>query len=65
MKYKNLQDLIRDSNSSRKFFISLPVSLQAELHKHNEYIHSAEELHLRADLVRKNMQYIKNGNWVN
>lgn len=45
LKYDNLQSLIQNSNSTRKFFLSLPVNVQLELHKHNDYIHSANQLH--------------------
>lgn len=65
MRYDNLQDLIRSSQSGRKYFLSLPVSVQTELHNHNNYVHSLEQLYIRAELVQKNMQYIKNGGWLN
>ena len=45
LKYDNLQSLIQNSNSTRKYFLSLPVNVQLELHKHNVYIHSAHQLH--------------------
>lgn len=45
MQYDNLQSLIRNSSSSRKYFLSLPVDMQMELHRQNEYIHSAQQLH--------------------
>lgn len=54
MKYKNLQDLISHSTTTRKYFLSLPVSLQLTLHKHNASIHTAADLHLHADLIRSN-----------
>lgn len=64
MQYDNLHDLIHNSNSSWKYFVSLPVAVQAELHKHNDYIHSAEQFHIHADLIQKNIHYIKNGGWL-
>lgn len=39
MRYDNLNHLVRDSGSTRKYFLSLPVETQIELHAHNEYIH--------------------------
>lgn len=53
MKYDNLHDLISHSNSSKKYFLSLPVSMQVALHEHNDYIHTAAELHARADAIEK------------
>lgn len=53
MKYMNLQELIKHSRSSRQYFLSLPVSLQHMLHEQNDYIHTAADLHLRADMTEK------------
>lgn len=53
MKYNNLHDLISNSRSSRKYFLSLPVSMQITLHEQNNYIHSAAELHSRVDAIEK------------
>ncbi|MCD8026393.1 MAG: hypothetical protein LUF33_05585 [Clostridiales bacterium] len=53
MKYKSLRDLINSSKSTRKYFLSLPVNIQLDLHKNNDYIHSAEDLHIHADLAEK------------
>lgn len=52
MKYKDLQDLISHSSTTRQYFLSLPVSLQVTLHKYNSNIHTAAELHLQADIIR-------------
>lgn len=46
MRYKNLNQLIQESSSTRNYFLSLPVKTQIELHEHNEYIHTAQELRL-------------------
>ncbi len=62
LQYKNLNELICKSSSSRKYFLSLPVSIQIELHKYNEYIHSANQLHIKADMVRLNLHAIENCN---
>lgn len=53
MKYNDLQDLISHSSSTRQYFLSLPVALQSALHEHNAYIHTAADLHLRADMLQK------------
>lgn len=52
MKYDNLSHLIRESSSSRRYFLSLPVSMQMALHEHNDYIHTAAELHRRVDAIK-------------
>lgn len=56
MQYKNLQELIYNSTSSRKFFLNLPPSTQMNIHKFNEYIHCANDLRLykeKTDKYRK------------
>lgn len=53
MRYENLNQLVRESSSSRRYFLSLPVSIQLKLHEHNDYIHTADELHRRTDAVIK------------
>lgn len=60
MKYKDLQDLISHSSSTRKYFLSLPVSMQSALHEHNCYIHTAADLHICADLIEKYDSAVKN-----
>ncbi|WP_164997133.1 hypothetical protein [Clostridium minihomine] len=49
MKAENLQDLIRRSSSTRKYFMSLPVPAQLELHRYNEHVKTADQLHRYAD----------------
>ncbi len=53
MRYESLNQLIRESSSSRRYFLSLPVSIQLKLHEHNNYIHTAGELHRRTDAIIK------------
>jgi len=53
LRYENLNRLIRESSSSRRYFLSLPVSMQVKLHAHNETIHTADELHRRTDAILK------------
>lgn len=45
MQYDTLHELINASSSARAYFLSLPVKVQMALHQHNEFIHTAEELH--------------------
>ncbi len=52
MRYENLHQLIDSSSSSRAYFLSLPVFTQLGLHKQNEFIHTAEELHRFADTFK-------------
>lgn len=53
MRYDNLHDLVTSSGSSRSYFLSLPVEMQLQLHEHNDYIHSAADLHSRVNLIQK------------
>lgn len=63
MKYENLNQLIRESSSSRRYFLSLPVSMQFKLHEHNDYIHTADELHRRTDAIIKYERQIQNSEY--
>lgn len=53
LRYENLNQLVRESSSFRRYFLSLPVSMQLKLHVHNDYIHTADELHRRTDALLK------------
>lgn len=53
MKYNTLADMINKSSCSRKYFLSLPVEVQIELHKRNNDIHSLHELHRNADNIKQ------------
>lgn len=44
MPYNNLNRLIEGSNSTRRYFLSLPVKMQLALHDYNDDIHTAEDL---------------------
>ena len=59
LRYENLNQLIRESSSSRRYFLSLPVSMQLKLHEHNDYIHTADELHRRTDAILKYEQQVE------
>lgn len=60
MKYINLIDLLQNSSSTRKYFLSLPVYLQMELHEKGEYIHTAAELHHYRELMEIYDRQIQN-----
>ncbi len=53
MQYNNLQDLIYNSSSSRKYFLSLPVHMQIELHERNNYIHTSAGLHAHVEAIER------------
>ncbi len=63
MRYENLQQLIQNSNSSRAYFLSLPVESQYELHQYNDYIHTAAELHSMQDYIQKIKRLKRLGGW--
>lgn len=48
-----MHDLIFNSSSSRRYFLSFSVPMQMELHKYNDEIHTAAELHYYADFIQK------------
>ena len=56
MQYDNLHDLIYNSSSTRKYFLSLPVEMQMSLHKHSDYIHTSHELHQMVGVI-ENYEY--------
>ena len=49
----NLHELIMHSSSTRRYFLSLPVSVQMQLHEQGGYIRSAESLRLRVCALEK------------
>ena len=51
MKADDLHDLIRRSSSTRRYFLSLPVGMQMDLHEKNAHIRTAEELHRFVDYL--------------
>lgn len=58
MKYDNLQELLSHSSSSRQYFLSLPVSMQLALHRHNCIIHTAADLHFYVNALQKDKMVI-------
>lgn len=63
MKYGSLQQLIQNSQSSRAYFLSLPVSMQCMLHKHDSCIHSAHELHVYVEAMERSERFARLGHW--
>ena len=53
MAASNLKELIQISSSSRQYLLSLPVSIQMQLHEQNEFIHTLYELHRNAAYLMK------------
>ena len=63
MPYRNLHELIQNSRSSRAFFLSRSPEVQCALHQHNDYVHSAAQLRMRAQAVVQ-MQHLSSlGRW--
>lgn len=63
MRYRDLHELIQGSQSSRAFFLSLPVEIQCKLHEHNAYVHSVAELRSRAAALQSWMRLTSLGGW--
>lgn len=52
MGYQNLNELIRNSKTSRDYFYHLPVEIQIQLHQLQDSIHTAADLHATVDQVK-------------
>lgn len=63
MRYENLNQLVRESSSTRRYFLSLPVETQIELHAHNDYIHTAAELHRRVSALENCHRQVQLGEY--
>ena len=59
MVYKNLDDLIYASSSSRRFFLSLPVKTQMALHSQSEFIKTAQTLHRNAYALENYQHHVE------
>lgn len=53
MAYYDLHALLDSSSSTREYFLSLPIDLQIKLHQKKELVHTAEDLHRLALLLRR------------
>ena len=51
--YENLHALLMDSDSCRQYFLKLPVRVQMTVHRNNDEIRTAEELHKYVDFLTK------------
>jgi len=49
---QNLSELLACSSSTRKYFVTLPVWLQMELHNHYNDIKTADRLHIVAEILK-------------
>ena len=56
---KNLAQLMQKSKSCRNYLLSLPVSIQMELHSQNDYIHTAADLREKANLLIQHGIFLK------
>ena len=50
---QNLHELLNKSSSTRKYFLSLPVEVQMDVHQFNDTIKTAEQLHRYVDTANK------------
>ncbi len=51
--YQDLHDLLMHSDSTRQYFMALPVRVQLTVHQQNEEIKTAEALHKYVDHMTK------------
>lgn len=51
--YQDLHELLMSSDSTRRYFMKLPVSVQLTVHRQNNEIHTAEALHRYVDHMTK------------
>ena len=57
MQYNKLTQLLSDSSSSRRYFLNLPVEMQLELHKYNDNVRTAHELHEMVEALNRDKHY--------
>ncbi|MGI6255668.1 MAG: hypothetical protein ACOYJZ_08550 [Acutalibacter sp.] len=53
MSYHDLHALLDSSSSTREYFLSLPIDLQIKLHQKKELVHTADDLHRLALILRR------------
>ncbi len=51
MRYENLNELVRGSRSSARYFFSLSAEMQIKVAERGAFIHSAQDLHDAARAV--------------
>ncbi|MFQ9516608.1 MAG: hypothetical protein ACLRZ9_12395 [Eubacterium sp.] len=54
---ENLMELLKNSSSTRNYFVSLPVQLQVMLHEQHSYIRTSAQLHLISDILQKQVKF--------
>lgn len=47
--YQDLHELLMNSSSTLRYFANLPVPVQMEAHRRNDFIRTAEQLHRYVD----------------
>ncbi len=57
MEYHSLTELLSNHRASRRFFMSLPIELQLELHKHDDSVKSASELKELVGEINRSRNY--------
>jgi hypothetical protein len=65
MLYKDLNELVYHSSSSRRYFFSLPVSMQLSLSEYGNIIRSAAELRAHAERMEKYNRAVENSEYYN
>lgn len=51
--YQDLHELLMSSDSTRRYFMKLPVNVQMTVHRRNDEIRTAEALHRYVDHMTK------------
>ena len=51
--YRDLHELLMSSDSTRQFFMKLPVNVQLTVHRQNDEIRTPEELRQYVDRMTK------------
>lgn len=51
--YRDLHELLMCSDSTRQYFMKLPVNVQLTVHRQNDEIKTAEDLHQYVDHMTK------------
>mgnify|MGYP006875884232 CR=1 FL=1 len=51
--YQDLHELLMGSDSTRRYFMRLPVRVQMTVHRQNDEIRTSEELHRYVDHMTK------------
>lgn len=64
MQYENLKLLLYNSSSSRKYFFSLQIESQMEIHKYNNFIHSLFDLKSLAERLNKYNKQLEISNYL-